>query len=143
MNDQSRDSLARTAAWAVAGAVAGFVAGFVTQALMGGGSRARLRDRVRHLTGHGAGPLAASAAARAALVALEADPLLRDARLRVVGTASGSVELHGWVASRSLRARAERTVRGLAGIEQTVNAILVHGEDDLPPFAEPRGDQIA
>jgi hypothetical protein len=44
----------------------------------------------------------------------------------------GVVEIHGWVPSRSLRTRAIRVVHALPGIEQVVDCILVHGEDDVP-----------
>ena len=40
------------------------------------------------------------------------------------------VELHGWVPSRGLRARAARAVAAAPGIDTLVNCLLVHGEDD-------------
>jgi hypothetical protein len=90
------------------------------------------------------GPLRASAAGRAAGVALEADSALGECRIRVVGASAGAVELHGWVGSRRLRAKAERLVRAIPGIETVVNSLLVRGEDDSAPIPEGSlGDQIA
>jgi len=47
-----------------------------------------------------------------------------------VGVARGVVELRGWVPSRTLRALAGRTGRGVPGVQTLINNILVRGEDD-------------
>jgi len=130
--------------WALAGAAAGFLAGFLAGGILGTWNRRRLSSGYRRAAHPTPRPLPASAAVRAAGVVLEADSALGECRLRVVGVSAGAVELHGWVGSRRLRARAERLVRGLPGIETVVNSILVRGEDDAAPIRETSlGDQIA
>ena len=65
--------------------------------------------------------------------AFAADPLLASLELEPIPVSAGMVELHGWVATRSERARAWRVARAVPGIESIVNCILVHGEDDPAP----------
>ncbi len=65
--------------------------------------------------------------------AFAADPLLASLDLEPIPVSAGTVELHGWVATRSERARAWRAARDVPGIGNVVNCILVHGEDDPAP----------
>jgi hypothetical protein len=69
--------------------------------------------------------------ARLARQALRADAVLAELGLRVVPVSAGTVELHGWVATRALRAHALRTVKSAPTVERVVNHLLVRGEDDL------------
>ena len=56
----------------------------------------------------------------------------------------GVVELHGWVPSRAIRARAARVAAQVPGIERVVNCILVRGEDDKnAKISRPIADQSA
>jgi osmotically-inducible protein OsmY len=73
----------------------------------------------------------AGISARLARQSLRADPALADLGLRVVPVSAGTVELHGWVASRGLRTLALRAVRETPGVERVINNLLVRGEDDL------------
>jgi osmotically-inducible protein OsmY len=52
-----------------------------------------------------------------------------------VAVTRGTVELTGWVPDRRTRARAVRLAAQVRGIDDLINSILVHGEDDLgaPP----------
>jgi hypothetical protein len=119
--------------WGALGLVAGLVAGTALGAWAGGVNRERVRRATRRLTVPApAGPRTAAAAARDAQQSLDAEPALAGLGLEAVPAGPGAVELRGWVSSRILRARAARTVRGVAGIESVVNRILVRGEDDRP-----------
>jgi osmotically-inducible protein OsmY len=51
-------------------------------------------------------------------------------KIVVVGVMPGVVELHGWVPTRVIRARAARLASAVPGVERVVNSILVQGEDD-------------
>jgi hypothetical protein len=92
----------------------------------------------------GAAPGGAGRVARLARQALRADPVLAELGIRVVPVAAGAVELHGWVATRALRARALRTVREAPMVDRVINHLLVRGEDDTPsPDATPTSEQTA
>jgi BON domain-containing protein len=119
--------------WTGLGVVSGLVAGFALSEWVGGVSRPRVKRLVRRTPGRPRPPLSPAACARAAAAALAADPLLRDLSLDATAVAVGVVELHGWVLTRALRARAGRAARAVPGIDQVVNRILVRGEDDLDP----------
>ena len=86
------------------------------------------------------GPPAAAGLARAAL---RNDEQLHDLALEAIGVSAGVVEIHGWVPSRALRARAIRVVHALPGIDHAVDCILVHGEDDTPEPTEDLTDRPA
>jgi hypothetical protein len=118
-----RPSGSELLAWILLGAGVGVVAGFLFGELAGG----RRPRRARSVTPAAAGPVAAT---RAAQRALDGDEILRGLGLTPVGVGVGAVELHGWVATRSLRARAARTVQAAPGIDTLINCLLVHGEDD-------------
>ena len=119
--------------WTSLGVVTGLVAGFALSEWVGGVSHPRVRGLVRRGPGRPPPALTPAASARAAAAALAADPLLRDLGLSATAVSVGVVELHGWVPTRPLRARAGRAARAVPGIEQVVNRILVRGEDDLDP----------
>jgi len=119
--------------WAGLGVATGLVAGFALSEWVGGVSRPRVKGVVRRRVERPRPALTPAASARAASAALLADPALRDLGLEATAVAVGVVELHGWVPSRPLRARAGQAARGVAGIERVVNSILVRGEDDLDP----------
>jgi len=68
--------------------------------------------------------------ARAARRALLGDAQLSQLGLEPIAVGPGVVELHGWVPSRTLRARASRIVAAVPGIDSLVNCLLVRGEDD-------------
>ncbi|MFL5522188.1 MAG: BON domain-containing protein, partial [Gemmatimonadales bacterium] len=73
----------------------------------------------------------AGIAARLARQSLRADPALAGLGIRVLPVSAGTVELHGWVASRALRTLALRAVRATPTVDRVINNLLVHGEDDL------------
>jgi hypothetical protein len=68
---------------------------------------------------------------------LAGDPQLAPLALEPIAVSAGRVELHGWVPNRALRARAWRTARLAPGVDQVINCILVHGEDDAAPDSPP------
>jgi len=68
---------------------------------------------------------------------LAADAELGPLGLEAVAVSQRRIELHGWVPSRELRARAWRTARQAPGIETLINCILVHGEDDADAMPTP------
>ncbi|HSR92458.1 MAG TPA: BON domain-containing protein [Gemmatimonadales bacterium] len=131
-------------AWSLVGAGLGLVSGFVLGELLGS-SKLRFPRRWGSvprgkLVARREGPPAVASLARAAL---RHDDQLHDLALEAVGVRVGVVEIHGWVPSRSLRARAIRVVHALPGIEQVVDCILVHGEDDAPESTDDLTDQTA
>jgi hypothetical protein len=65
-----------------------------------------------------------------ALAALADDPDLGALGLEIIPVSRQTVELHGWVPSRTLRTRAARVVAGTIGESAFVNRLLVRGEDD-------------
>ncbi len=117
--------------WIVAGLGAGLLAGLVLGELFGAVNRRRLAGAVRSFGQDPGRRLRPAEAARTVRAALHEDELLHDQNLSVVATAPGTVELHGWLGSRTLRARAARIVADLPGIDSLINGILVRGEDDL------------
>ena len=133
MKQDNRLSGFEVAGWAGLGVATGLVAGFALSEWVGGVSRPRVKRLVRRRPRPPRPSLTPAAGARAAGAALAAEPTLRDLGLQATAVAVGVVELHGWVPSRALRARAGRAARGVAGIEHVVNSILVRGEDDLDP----------
>ncbi|HEY7682792.1 MAG TPA: BON domain-containing protein [Gemmatimonadales bacterium] len=132
-------------AWTLVGAAIGVVAGFALGEWLGPLTvdRAKpLLDRMRQGS-EDSGRLGAAEAARAARRTLASDPDLKGLGLEPIAVGPGVVELHGWVPSRALRARAARLVAGTAGIDSLVNCVLVHGEDDAPGSLRAATDQPA
>jgi BON domain len=144
MGISRRPSGSELFAWSLVGAGLGLVTGFVLGELLGSrtlpiprrwGSVPRGK-----LVARREGPPATASLARAAL---RSDDQLHDLALEAVGVSPGVVEIHGWVPSRNLRARAIRVVHALTGIERVVDCILVHGEDDVPQDVEDLTDRPA
>lgn len=127
--------------WALTGAAVGLAAGFALAGWTGRVSGARVRSTARRVTaplrgeapraGGPVGPLA-----RAAEAALAADLQLATLGLTCQPLGAAGLEVHGWVPSRALRARAARLVQGVAGVEHVVNCLLVRGEDDRDPLPD-------
>jgi hypothetical protein len=121
------------AGWGALGLVTGLLVGTVLGAWAGGVNRERLGRAARRLRSPApSAPRSASATAAAAREALANQPILAGLALEVRPVGLNSVELRGWVGSRSERTLAARTVRHTAGIETVINSILVRGEDDRP-----------
>ena len=144
MGMSRRPSGSELFAWSLVGAGLGLATGFVLGELLGS-SKLRLPRRWGSvprgkLVAGREGPPAVASLVRSAL---RSDDQLRDLALDAVGVRAGVVEIHGWVSSRSLRARAIRVVHALPGIEQVVDCILVHGEDDVPEDVEDLTDRPA
>ena len=115
--------------WLLAGAALGAVGRILWERRKGG----RLADPMhRTLRPKPMKPIGqAGIAARLARQALKSDPALAGLGIRVLPISAGTVELHGWVASRALRTLALRAVRATPTVDRVINNLLVHGEDDL------------
>jgi len=122
----------------LAGLTLGFLAGFLLRGAVGGVDRRRLQALREELTG---GYAVARPLARAAVTAvrnaLEREPALAGIHFEVVAVGRGHVEVHGWVPSRSARARAIRVAMAAAPDIDVTNRLSVRGEDDLVSAAEP------
>ena len=121
----------------LAGLTLGFLAGFLLRGAVGGVDRRRLRTLREEITGEFpiARPLARTAVSVVA-GALQRDPSLAGITFTVVPVGRGHVELHGWVPSRSARARAFRVATSAAPAIEVTNRLSVRGEDDLEQAAE-------
>ena len=115
--------------WLLAGAALGAVGRILWERRKGG----RLADPMhRTLRPKPMKPIGqAGIAARLARQSLKSDPALAGLGIRVLPVSAGTVELHGWVASRALRTLALRAVRATPTVDRVINNLLVHGEDDL------------
>lgn len=118
--------------WAVAGFALGAVVGWVAGELSGRGTRDRLAGYVRGLGRPEADAEAPATPRERVRAALDADPDLRPLDLDIIPAGRGAVELHGWVPSRTLRARATRLAATAAGTTRLIDSLLVRGEDDRP-----------
>lgn len=115
--------------WTVAGFGAGLLAGAALAALMGRGTRARIR---RAVSGWSSTPAPApniTAGVRDVRAALDQTDM-RHFGIEIIPVRTGVVELHGWVPTRAIRARAVRLAISVPGIERVINGLLVQGEDD-------------
>ena len=133
-------SAGEIAGWGALGLVTGLLLGTVLGAWAGGVNRERLGRAARRLRAPApSAPRSAAATAAAAREALAGHPSLSGLALEVRPVGLHSVELRGWVGSRSERTLAARTARHIAGIETVINSILVRGEDDRPrqPESQP------
>jgi hypothetical protein len=115
-----------------AGLVAGLVAGFGFRTLVGRFDRNRVRDVVADWTGRHLVPTTGRAVGQQIGEALAADPATGSLALDTVPVGPGRVELHGWVPTRALRARAIRIATEAAGGTDVVNRLLVPDEDEAP-----------
>ena len=115
----------------------GFLAGFLVRGAVGGVDRRRLRTIREEITGEFpvARPLA-RAAVLAVENALDREPSLAGISFTVVPVGRGHVELHGWVPTRSARARAFRVATAAAPAIEVTNRLFVRGEDDIEQTAE-------
>ncbi|HXE58951.1 MAG TPA: BON domain-containing protein [Gemmatimonadales bacterium] len=132
MRRKKRRSAMELAGWAAAGFVAGVVGGALLAQWVGDVNTGRVRRAVTDLRRPRRPAPTAAALAAAARVALEQVPELAALGLEVRRVSRGVVELHGWVPSRALRARAARAVLAVPGVETIINNLLVRGEDDEP-----------
>ncbi len=117
-------------AWTLVGALAGVAAGFALGEWLGPLTPERTSRALRRVTGSAEPRLTPAESARAARMTLERDPVFKGLELVPIGVGPGIVELHGWLPTRALRARAMRLTSQTPGIESLVNCLLVHGEDD-------------
>jgi hypothetical protein len=124
-----------TPTWVAAGFALGALAGWLLGEWTGGLSRERITGFVsRRRPETAAGPTPRERVR----TALQADPDLRDLGLHTIPAGRTAIELHGWVPSRRLRARATRLAATAAGTTRLIDCLLVRGEDDRPA-----GDTLA
>jgi hypothetical protein len=127
---RERLSTAETLGWSVIGFGAGLAGGLWAAGWLGRVTRGRIADEVRaYRTPAGTSSVALAQAVQAAL---DSDPGLEAHGLTAVAVTRRSVELTGWVPDRPTRARAVRVAALVPGLEDLINSILVHGEDDIP-----------
>jgi hypothetical protein len=138
-----RPAASEVLAWSLVGAAVGVAAGFVLGEWLGPVSRERATQAFRRATTPDAIPLTPAEAARAVRLTVERDTLLKGLDLVPIGVGRGVVELHGWVPTRALRARAARLAGSTPGIDSLVNCLLVHGEDDAAEPALDANDLLA
>lgn len=120
-------------AFGAAGLGLGLALGFLLRGLVGGVDRRRLKSLVGEVTGqYPAGSGMPREAGNQITAALAGDESLRDLDFDVVTVRIGQVELHGWVPSRRLSARAMRLAREAAPGTDVVNRLKVRGEDEPP-----------
>jgi hypothetical protein len=123
-------SVARTGALAALGFGAGLATGFLIGTLFGSGGPRRVGLLVQSAArGHATPERRGSLLARVR-AALAADPDLRGQAFELLAVGRVGLELHGWVTSRAMRARAHRVAEAAAGTEPIINRLLVRGEDD-------------
>lgn len=130
-------STAPSPAWIVAGFALGAAAGWLLGELTGRLTPERVRDSLGDLRRGRGGPVPPASTRERVRAALDADADLRRLDLQVVAAGRGAVELHGWVPSRTLRARATRLAATAAGPVRLIDALLVRGEDDRPAEDDP------
>ncbi|HEX6643341.1 MAG TPA: BON domain-containing protein [Gemmatimonadales bacterium] len=144
MRHDERLSPAQIAGWGGLGLLTGLVVGLALSAWAGDVNRERIGRATERIRRSGPTPMPTrGAAARGARSTLSASPALRGLPIEVRAIAPGVIELRGWVASRSQRALAARTVRASGGVDRVINSILVRGEDDRTIEGARPGDQSA
>jgi hypothetical protein len=131
---RERLSTAETLGWSAVGFGAGLVGGLWAAGWLGRVTRGRISDEVRAFRAPGGA--SSVALAEAVQSALRADPALAAHGLHAVAISRRSVELTGWVPDRRTRAHAVRVVAMVPGLDDIINSILVHGEDDVPAPVE-------
>jgi hypothetical protein len=120
--------LPATAGAVALGLAAGALAGFLLGELWGPTAARAIRAPKRK-----AQQGSVAALVEATLEALAADPTVAACGLDAVPVGRRAVELHGWVPSRAIRARALRHVRDALPEASVIDCLLVHGEDDGAP----------
>lgn len=131
-----RSSASELLAWMLVGTAVGVAAGFALGEWFGPvRRRPAARTTPEGDTRDAVPPVRPGTAetTRRAVAALAQEPALRTLELTPIAVSPGVVELHGWVPTRGLRARAARAVAAAPGIDTLVNCLLVHGEDDTLP----------
>jgi hypothetical protein len=124
------NSLVGLLAWSAGGLALGLGAGLIVAETLGEAAPARLQGLVRRKLRRPV-PTRTVQLARLVRQALRSESTLAPLTLRVLAVSAGTVELHGWVATRAERAAAARTARQVPGVDSIINCILVHGEDDF------------
>lgn len=125
-----RNGEGSAAPWLLAGAAVGIAAGFFLGARLAHVDRRDVERAVRRLARRQPRPAAPGEPVRAARRALRDEPGLAGLTLDVLPVRPGTVELHGWVATRPQRALAMRVVRAVPGLDAVTDCLLVRGEDD-------------
>jgi hypothetical protein len=115
--------------WSLAGLCAGLLAGVALAMMTGRGAPGRVRRAITSWRETPAPSPTIAGGARNVRASLEQSDL-RHFPIQVVPVRAGVVELHGWVPTRTIRARAARLACAVSGIEQVINRLLVQGEDD-------------
>ena len=119
--------------WSLIGLALGAAAGFAAATWLGPMRWPGARERAGRPRGGRSSVSHTAPLVRAVRRLLAADPVLAPLALEPIAVSADRVELHGWVPSRTLRARAWRTARQAPGVDSVINCILVHGEDDAAP----------
>lgn len=123
-----------------AGALAGALAGVALRTLVGRVDRRQVDRAVATITGQHARPATGRAVGRRIEEALAADGATARLAFEVVPVGPGHVELHGWVPTRAVRARAILVAAdAVPGVDVT-NRLQVEAEDAgaaAPPQAPP------
>jgi hypothetical protein len=123
-------SAAQIFLWTTLGVGTGLLAGFALSEWTGGVNRPRVRRAAHRLSQTPPVRLSSAGSARAVEAAHQAESPLSGFTIEVVPVNRGTVELRGWVTSRSARTLAARVACAVAGIDTVINSILVRGEDD-------------
>ena len=140
---RERPSASELFAWSLVGLGLGLVAGVALGGWLGPVRRPPRMETPGDDAVPEVAPLKPALAERAVRQALGQDPDLSQLDLRPLAVGAGVVELHGWVPSRALRARAARLAGRVPGIDSLVNCLLVHGEDDAVEPSVDATDQPA
>ena len=129
MSQRNRLSGGEIFGWALAGFGAGLLAGAALAAMVGRGAPTRVRRTITGWKDRPAPPPSINDGVRDVRAALDRSDLLHFA-IEIIPVKTGVVELHGWVPTRAIRARAVRLATAVTGIERVINGLLVQGEDD-------------
>ena len=119
-----------TGALAALGFGAGAAAGFLIGTLFGSGGHRRVGRIVRSAGRARAVPERREVLLDRVRAALAGDPGLKGEAIELLPVGRNGLGLHGWVSSRTIRARAQRVAEAAAGAGPVINRLLVHGEDD-------------
>ena len=115
--------------WTLAGFGAGLLAGAALAVITGRGVPGRVRRAITNWRETPSPSPTIAAGARDVRASLQQSDL-RHFPIEIVPVRTGVVELHGWVPTRAIRARAVRLASAVPGIERVINGLRVQGEDD-------------